>query len=125
MRVNAIDTPFFKDDLRIAVRQSSLTYWISFATLTCAQLQMPHVRTLILPKIHSSTDLDYVAELLSSGPRSTSSEPIRLVASMESARAVWDIGAIASWKALKGAEAGGLLSALLVQAVSIYRSFTC
>lgn len=35
---------------------------------------------------------------------------------MESARAVWDVGAIASWKALKGPEAGGVLTALLVSA---------
>lgn len=74
------------------------------------------MQTIVLPKVHASSDLDFVSELLSSGPRAAvSSDPIRLVASMESARAVWDIGAIASWKALKGAEAGGLLSALLVR----------
>ncbi|KAI5122460.1 hypothetical protein M0805_008771 [Coniferiporia weirii] len=101
VRLNAIGTPFFEEDLRAAI-------------------QVPHIHTLVLPKIHTATDLDLVSELIASGtsgaPGRARMQPVRIVASMESARAVWDVGNIAAWKALKGAEAGGVLTALLFAA---------
>ncbi|KAL5520024.1 hypothetical protein ACEPAG_1684 [Sanghuangporus baumii] len=99
VRLNAVNTPYFDDDVRAAV-------------------SLPLVRTLVLPKIHSVSDLDDVAELVSWASSSSSahrSQPLRLVASIESARALWDIGKIASWKAHNG-PTGGILVSLLFAA---------
>lgn len=42
--------------------------------------------------------------------------PLRIVASIESATALWHLGEIAKWKSEGGAEAGGILTALLFAA---------
>jgi len=47
-------------------------------------------------------------------------EPVRLVASIESARALWSVGEIAGWSSEYGKERGGQLSALLVSASCIH-----
>ncbi|KAL5501598.1 hypothetical protein ACEPAH_8858 [Sanghuangporus vaninii] len=99
VRLNAVNTPYFDDDVRAAV-------------------SLPLVHTLVLPKIHSASDLDDVAELVSWASSSSSahrSQPLRLVASIESARALWDIGKIASWKSHNG-PTGGILVSLLFAA---------
>ncbi|THV00864.1 beta subunit of citrate lyase [Dendrothele bispora CBS 962.96] len=98
IRVNDISTPFFKDDVDQILRSSS-------------------VRTLILPKIHSGEDLDYVSSSIST-PISISEreKPLRIVPSIESARALWNLGGIAGWKTKQLPLNGGVLSALLFAA---------
>jgi len=98
VRLNDISTPFFKNDLTQALR-------------------IPSVRTLILPKIHSVSDLHHVSREIynsfrSESARSAMRPPLHIVASMESARGLWGIGDIASWKSEYG-PLGGKLSALL------------
>ena len=80
------------------------------------------MHTLILPKIHSTADLDDVAELVSWASSSSSAhrtQPLRLVASIESARALWDVGKIAAWKSHNG-PTGGILVSLLVRIARAY-----
>ncbi|EJC97995.1 beta subunit of citrate lyase [Fomitiporia mediterranea MF3/22] len=100
VRLNAVDTPYFEEDVRAAV-------------------SIPHVRTLVLPKIHSAEHLDDVAELVSWASSSATpqprTQPLRLVASIESARGLWNIGHIAEWKSHNG-PTGGVLRALLFAA---------
>lgn len=45
---------------------------------------------------------------------------LQLVPSIESARAMWNIGAIAQWKSGHGPVSGGTLSALLVSSHSSF-----
>ncbi|KAH8114622.1 citrate lyase beta subunit [Phellopilus nigrolimitatus] len=102
VRLNAIDTPFFEEDLRAA-------------------MQIPHISTLVLPKIHSPEDLDVVSAHVAFGSTPggsgvARSQPMRIVASIESARALWDVGRIAAWHTIHGPEAGGVLTALLFAA---------
>ncbi|KAJ3862349.1 citrate lyase beta subunit [Lentinula novae-zelandiae] len=97
IRLNDISTPFFQQDIQHI-------------------LQSPSVRTLILPKIHSAQDLHYVSrhihQISQNHPRET---PLRIVPSIESARALWNLGAIAGWQsehgALQGAVSGLLFAA--------------
>lgn len=51
---------------------------------------------------------------------STRTEPINIVASIESARALFNIGEIASWKSEFGPLLGGRLTALLVSAYVVH-----
>ena len=67
--------------------------------------------TLVLPKIHSVRDLNYVSRTVRNMNRSCTA--LRIVASIESARSVIGLGDIASWKSEFGAEKGGELTALL------------
>lgn len=41
--------------------------------------------------------------------------PLRVVPSIESARAIWNVGSISSWKSTHGPVSGGVLSGLLVR----------
>ena len=69
-----------------------------------------------MPKVHSAADLDAVSrELHKIFKRSPREEPIRIISSIESAKAMWNLGSIASWKSKYGALSGGVLSALLVR----------
>ncbi|OJT11533.1 Citrate lyase subunit beta-like protein, mitochondrial [Trametes pubescens] len=105
VRVNALETPFFAEDIKMAIN------------LNC-------VRTLVLPKIHSAHDLRRISEVVHQaymdlrphlrGP------PVQLVASMESAKAVHRLGQIARWRTKL--EHGGKLSALLVSRTSVTRA---
>jgi citrate lyase subunit beta-like protein len=97
VRVNSISTPFFRDDISHIVSQ-------------------PTVKSLILPKIHSHYDMDTVSEAVSVARKSFDSRPLRLIPSIESARAMFNLGSIASWKSSHGPVAGGVLSALLFAA---------
>ncbi|KAF8513747.1 Pyruvate/Phosphoenolpyruvate kinase-like domain-containing protein [Gautieria morchelliformis] len=84
VRVNAIDTPFFQEDI-------------------AAVLKVPIIQTLVLPKIHSTEDLDKMSQIISQcfSSRSTKT-PIRVVASIESARSLWSLGDIATWRSREG-----------------------
>ncbi|KAF9236507.1 Pyruvate/Phosphoenolpyruvate kinase-like domain-containing protein [Melanogaster broomeanus] len=96
VRLNDVNTPFFADDISEILR-------------------CPSVGTLVLPKIHSVRDLHYVSRAIrNSCPSRTT--PLRIVASIESARSVFGLGEIASWKSEFGAEQGGELAALLFAA---------
>lgn len=84
-------------------------------------MQNPAVSTLVLPKIHCAEDLTFVSQAMIKVSERTNppsnvtqhrSEPMRIIPSIESARGLWWIGDIASWKS--GHENGGVLSALLV-----------
>ncbi|KAF9464220.1 citrate lyase beta subunit [Collybia nuda] len=98
VRINGINTPFFYEDIS------------QIASLTS-------VETLILPKIHSAQDIYHVSRAIrvASGnqPRE---ESLKIVPSIESAQALWNLGSIAGWKSEYGSEAGGKLSALLFAA---------
>ncbi|KIJ54837.1 hypothetical protein M422DRAFT_24729 [Sphaerobolus stellatus SS14] len=84
VRVNSIDTPFFEDDIT-------------------AVLSIPTVRMLVLPKIHSTAGLDRVSKTISQRSITRSVlGPFKVVASIESARGLWDVGEIAGWKSRDG-----------------------
>ncbi|KAJ7695985.1 Pyruvate/Phosphoenolpyruvate kinase-like domain-containing protein [Mycena rosella] len=90
VRVNDITTPFFWDDITNIVSSKA-------------------VGSLVLPKVHSAEDMDTVSNAIhAAGDR----PPLGLVASIESARASWNIGAIAGWKS-NFSRTGGKLMALL------------
>ncbi|TFK74758.1 beta subunit of citrate lyase [Pluteus cervinus] len=101
VRVNDVTTRFFEDDVHRV-------------------LQSPLIGTLVLPKIHSAEDLHRVSHAIHSATRSSPSRvdgiPLKIVSSVESARALWDLGRIASWKSQHGEALGGVLSALLFAA---------
>ncbi|KAK7014094.1 hypothetical protein VNI00_019416 [Paramarasmius palmivorus] len=71
------------------------------------KLSLPQVQTVVLPKIHSAQDLHYANRVIQ--------RDVRIVASIESAKAMWNLGEIAGWKSEGGAE-GGVLSGLLFAA---------
>lgn len=64
----------------------------------------------MLPKVHSVDELYTVSRMVNSANRA-GKEQINLVASIESARALWDVGHIASWTS---GSPGVKLTALLV-----------
>ncbi|KLO17277.1 citrate lyase beta subunit [Schizopora paradoxa] len=103
VRLNALHTPFFEEDIRAAV-------------------QIPSVDTLVLPKINSPQDLDVVSKYIthatawSSSSAASRKHPLRIVASIESATALFHVGDIAKWKSKNREEAGGALTALLFAA---------
>ncbi|KAF8635957.1 hypothetical protein AX15_000123 [Amanita polypyramis BW_CC] len=98
VRINDVTTPFFRDDIQQTVSSSS-------------------IRAVVVPKVHSASDLDVVSrELHQSFKNSAREEPIRIISSVESAKAMWNLGSIAGWKSKYGALSGGVLSALLFAA---------
>lgn len=65
----------------------------------------------MLPKVHSVEDLETVTEAMEAiGPKGI----VNFVASIESARALYNIGTIAAWRSVYSPEKGGKLAALLV-----------
>ena len=86
-----------------------------FLTLQMPQISQSNVQTLILPKIHSHRDLDYVSDAISSSSRNFSQRPIQLVASIESARGIWNLGSVVEWSSSHNPQVGGKLSAILVR----------
>lgn len=70
------------------------------------------VRTLVLPKVNSAQALHHVSRTVRK--YAASPVPLHVVASIESARAVWNLKEIASWESDFGAQQGGKLMALLV-----------
>ncbi|OSD07167.1 citrate lyase beta subunit [Trametes coccinea BRFM310] len=102
VRLNSNSTPFFAEDILQAMR-------------------LPCIRTLVLPKVHSVQDLHQVSEeifLAYKGHkfRDPNDPPVQIVASIESARAMYNLGAIASWQSQYGDALGGKLAALLFAA---------
>ncbi|KAJ7134417.1 Pyruvate/Phosphoenolpyruvate kinase-like domain-containing protein [Mycena epipterygia] len=92
VRVNDISTPFFLDDISKIVTSKA-------------------IGSLVLPKVHSADDLHFV----SSAIHAANGNPLGLIASVESARASWNLGAIAAWRSDFG-KIGGTLTALLFAA---------
>ncbi|KAI0754918.1 Pyruvate/Phosphoenolpyruvate kinase-like domain-containing protein [Daedaleopsis nitida] len=102
VRLNSNATAFFADDILQAMR-------------------LPCIRTLVLPKVHSAQDLHHVSEEIYMAYRahkfrSPDGPPVQLVASIESARAMYNLGEIASWQSRWGEGSGGKLAALLFAA---------
>ncbi|KAJ7644283.1 citrate lyase beta subunit [Roridomyces roridus] len=79
VRVNDLTTPFFLDDIAQIVASQS-------------------VGSLVLPKVHSAEDLDRISEAI----HAVRGAPLGLVASIESARAMFNLGSIAAWKSQSG-----------------------
>ncbi|KAJ7459676.1 citrate lyase beta subunit [Mycena latifolia] len=92
VRVNDISTPFFGDDISKIVTSKA-------------------VGSLVIPKVHSADDLHIVSQAI----RSANGTQLGLIASIESARASWNIGAIAGWRSEFGT-IGGTVTALLFAA---------
>jgi len=75
------------------------------------------VQTLVLPKIRSAEDLHYVSQAIFNASKSASRNSVlNIIPSIESARASWSLGSIASWKSAHGFASGGRLTALLFAA---------
>jgi len=103
VRINSINTPFFKEDIAMALR-------------------FPQLTTLLLPKIHSPTDLHHVSWKIFNIAQSHSrrdpyqSHSLQIIASIESARSMYNLSGIASWQSEYGPTMGGKLFALLFAA---------
>lgn len=98
VRVNDISTSFFEDDVK-------------------AILPLENVTSLILPKIHTAQDLDYVSECIYDIYMTTDREsPLSIIPSIESARGMMNLQHIAGWGSKLGRQMGGRLSALLFAA---------
>ncbi|KAJ6512082.1 citrate lyase beta subunit [Mycena vitilis] len=95
VRVNDLSTPFFMDDISKIVTSKS-------------------VGSLVLPKVHSAEDLNTVSRAIHD-VNGASSNTLGLVASIESAKASWNLGAIAAWQSEFG-KLGGTLTGLLFAA---------
>jgi citrate lyase subunit beta-like protein len=67
----------------------------------------------VLPKVNSVEDLEIVTDAMEAFGRAKGT--ISLVASIESALALHNVGAIAAWRSVYGPEKGGELRALLVK----------
>ncbi|CAE6464194.1 unnamed protein product [Rhizoctonia solani] len=91
VRLNAIDTPQFVDDITTV-------------------LKWPDLQGIVMPKIHSAEHLDKVASYVPEG------RPLSIIASIESARGLWHAGHIAGWKAGQGAGNKVIVSSLLFAA---------
>ncbi|PPR07105.1 hypothetical protein CVT24_010941 [Panaeolus cyanescens] len=99
VRTNDISTPFFQED-------------------AAEILPNPLVKSLIIPKLHSPEDLNVVSEHVSKARQntSTSSLPLDLVPSIESAKAMVNLTSIAGWSSRHDPIHGGKLGALLFAA---------
>ncbi|KAL1664234.1 Pyruvate/Phosphoenolpyruvate kinase-like domain-containing protein [Schizophyllum commune] len=97
VRVNSVSTKFFEEDMAYVLRS-------------------PVVSTLVLPKVNSTKDLNHVSNVIRELTRVDPGRGLRLVASIESAQALWNIGSISHWKSEHGPLMGGQLSALLFAA---------
>ncbi|KAI1114344.1 Pyruvate/Phosphoenolpyruvate kinase-like domain-containing protein [Nemania sp. NC0429] len=83
VRINAVSTPFALDDLT-------------------ALAKLPRVDAVVVPKVNSASDLTFVTDALrhlaperhASSSSSSSTNPIKLIALIESARAVMDLSSI-------------------------------
>jgi len=98
VRINDVTSLFFRDDIRQLASSSS-------------------IRSIVVPKVQSSYDLDTVSRELHQAFKQTPREaPIRIIPSVESAKAMWNLGSISNWKSKYGALSGGAVSALLFAA---------
>lgn len=114
VRVNAVDTAFFQGDIEQAV--SVLLALKSSMSDSIIQLALSCIRTLVIPKVHSTQELDVVSkQIRTANSRKATPDPVNIVASIESARALYNVGQIASWRSKFGPVLGGRLTALLVR----------
>jgi citrate lyase subunit beta-like protein len=83
-------------------------------------MKLTSIRTFVVPKVNTVTQLDYVSREIFSAFQSSpalvdeSSGPLQLVASIESAKSLWNLDKICNWKSEYGDMLGGKLGALLV-----------
>ncbi|KAG6903268.1 Cyclin-dependent kinase catalytic subunit [Termitomyces sp. Mi166 len=114
VRVNDISTPFFHDDIVDVVSQV-LVHGHDLAQDCILKISSGVVSTLVLPKIHSAKDLHYVSSAVSEASRKTSLQaPSNIVPSIESARAMFNLGEIAGWESDYEVVLGGRITALLI-----------
>ncbi|KAF8909005.1 citrate lyase beta subunit [Gymnopilus junonius] len=97
VRVNDVTTPFFYEDMLQIISQ-------------------PAVRSIVLPKIHSTTDLDLVSDAVKISRKRLDKPTLQVIPSIESARGMWNLGSIANWESPHGPVSGGVLKALLFAA---------
>jgi citrate lyase subunit beta-like protein len=102
IRINALDTEFFAEDMQHVV--SSCLY-IEAVDNQCCLIQVSEtpVETLVLPKVHQPRDLSRIASHVLQGRK------LNVIASIESARSLWNIGGIASWNEKDALKVVGLL----------------
>ncbi len=84
---------------------------VTFEQDVRAAVSSSRVGTLVIPKVHGERELNMLHETMDS--ISVNDRPLRIVASIESARAIRDIHYIASWRTEKA-----YVSALLVSLFS-------
>ncbi|KDQ25936.1 hypothetical protein PLEOSDRAFT_32314 [Pleurotus ostreatus PC15] len=96
VRINDLSTPFFAEDVAEILASSA-------------------IQTLVLPKIHSAQDLHHVSRALVTTSLERKS-PLKIIPSIELARALWNIGSIASWESEYSVARSGIVSALLFAA---------
>jgi citrate lyase beta subunit len=94
-RVNAVETEHFAADIAAVVCTGPLLLRSLPMLRLCTQMKIPTISTIVLPKVHSAADLDVVAEAVNA--HATDAKELSLVASIESARALWRVGDIAGW----------------------------
>ncbi|PPQ77480.1 hypothetical protein CVT25_011350 [Psilocybe cyanescens] len=100
VRVNDVTTPYFRDDI----------------TQIVTGVSHPLVKSIILPKIHSTTDLDCVSDAVAIARHRLEKPFLNIIPSIESAKGMWNLGSIAAWQSSHGGIAGGTLNALLFAA---------
>jgi len=106
---------------RIAVRLNSVNT-IHFRHDIAQAIKIPSIRTFVLPKVHTTAELDHVSREIFSAYQSAPNiinenyGPLQLVASIESAKSLWSLDQIARWKSEYGEMLGGNLGALLFAA---------
>ncbi|TFK48694.1 citrate lyase beta subunit [Heliocybe sulcata] len=78
------------------------------------------IRTILMPKIHSAADLDIVSEQIHRSrdqrPSGSLEHNLNIIASIESAKGLWNVGEIAGWQSKHGPVLGGRVNALLFAA---------
>ncbi|TEB39694.1 beta subunit of citrate lyase [Coprinellus micaceus] len=95
VRVNDISTPFFAEDITEVVSNIK-------------------VKAVVLAKTHSAEDLDVISTAIREAPHAdVRGLPIEIIPSLESARAMWNLRDIASWKSKHEPRFGGELGALM------------
>jgi hypothetical protein len=123
VRLNSVNTNHFHDDIAQAVGYLNIvrvTY-----TKAKTQMKIPSIRIFILPKIDTVTQLDHVSRQIFTAYQSNaraideSHAPLQLVASVESAKSLWNLNGIGQWKSEYGDTLGGKLGALLVRGAQI------
>lgn len=73
IRINAVSTPYAYDDLKALASQ-------------------PNLDAIVVPKVNSTSDLRFVSDVLKHAtPTDARREPVKLIALIESARAVMDL----------------------------------
>ncbi|KAH6912778.1 Pyruvate/Phosphoenolpyruvate kinase-like domain-containing protein [Coprinopsis sp. MPI-PUGE-AT-0042] len=95
VRVNDISTPFFQDDVKEILSNIK-------------------VKAVVLPKIHCAEDLDILSDAIQQTPLADArARPVEIFPSLESARGLWNLREIASWKSKHEPRLGGEVRALM------------